>query len=491
MMAKFPQYITLLIFIIFIMNICFFVGNYGFWRHDAWSYIESGFPEFQDNGRWLAAISYIFLKHLQNYIACILSITLLWLYGYLFIRRFYLNTIYHNDLICFILPLIMVVSPGFLDQLTWPTHSLAAILIIFLSALLVTEKGSLVILAIATFLVFSILQTFSFLTLLLAIPAYFHVKFFSPYKIFLKFIFIIFIWISSLFTAWLLNRFIQYLYFGQIPALPIWRQANPAVDITSLYRNLTKNLLIYVEHIDTIYLNEYVVVLISIIIILLIMLFISDKISELVLSSFLVICGIILSLSIYLFTAPIGVMISFRGSLVVGTGAMLIFLAIHVAAINLKLKSFYNNYLIIIIIIFLFNPSVVSYINTKWFFQVTNSIVNSIRDIEESKSSTVKLVIIDARTKNLYPTVYIDIFKYTPHVFEDINEDYKLTPAFKELGYNRIIWCLNSQSHPLCKQITDIEYNRCSKTNLNICSGGINSEEKIWFIQFSEKESSH
>ncbi len=488
MIAKTTQYIALLIFIIFIINICFFVGNYGFWRHDAWSYIESGFPEFQDNGRWLAAISYVFLENLQNYIACILSIILFWLYGYLFIHRFYLGTIYHNDLICFILPFIMVISPGFLDQLTWSTHSLAAILIISLSALLVTGKGSLVILVIVTFLVFSILQTFSFLTLLLAIPSYFHLKLFSPYKVFLKFIFIVFIWISSIFTAWLLNRFIQYLYFGQIPALPIWRQANPAVDVTSLYMNLAKNLLVYVEHIDTIYLGEYVIVLISIIITLLIMLYISDKISELVISGFLVVCGIILSLSIYLFTAPIGVMISFRGSLVVGTGAMLVFLAIHVAIINLK---FDNNFLTAIVIIFLLNPYIICHINTKFFFQVTNSIVNSIRDIEESKSNTVKLVIIDARTKNLYPTVYLNIFNKIPHVFEDINEDYKLTPAFKELGYNRVIWCLNSQSHPFCNNVADIEYNRCSKTNLNICSGGINAEEKIWFIQFSEKESSH
>ena len=472
------EFMIITVLLILIGSIYVNTLNVGFWRHDCWMYTGSELSEFKHNGRWLVPILHYFGRFISPYFALFTSLFLLYYFLYVFIKRF-LGTNYKFS--TKFLPFIPLISPALFSQLFWPIHTLSAIVILALAAYFTREKSSFIVMFLVTILTFATLQTFAFLSLLLAIPSYQSLVSKNNIGLIKKSTKIILLWGGSIVIAYVVSKIIQYIYFGEFPALPDWRKPNPVSYIGELLSNLIVNYNRFSSHLKS-YFNAYTFIPILVTLLVSIILnFYQKNFDKLKITLFLIMISILLSSAVYLITAPLGTVISFRSTINLGIGLILIYL---ILLILLKRYRHIQTLLSLMFIVVIIKPFMVTYYNTKYYNEITNDIYNTFFELQYQNIRQFKGIVIGstAHEKN-------KIWDLSYHlngqaiVIEGLNSPRRINRAFTELGYTgKIIWCFKDSKNKECQNIEEMDYNKCAYSNSNVCTA--TDSNQIWHLVF-------
>lgn len=492
MRSGYLDFLPALGFFGFTIVLAVFVGEYGFWRHDAWGYTNSEFLEFSENGRWLAPVVHNYMKHMSHYAAWLLCMAMAWGYGYVFLKRFLAGSRMESRAFLYAAPFVVIFQPGLMEQLGWPIHTLAAIFLLFLFALLSRNKASLLSSGIATILVFSILQTFAFLALLIAIPNYKTFLSMKKIKMAMVFLGLLMFWGFSILVSWAISKLAQYVYFGSLPGLPEWRSAHPARTPLELYNNVMNNLVDFVEHMAFIYSPWILLAVVSIFIALGVALFVKRKLQDLVIVSLLLVLGVCLLLSVYVFTAPMGTIIADRTTFTFGVAFFLVAIAFHVAmgSLDLNRRWIFPASIAFIFLVSL-KPMYLSYLNVRWYTAFTSDFVDALQEVEEGSPQDLKGVVVEISEYaekiewDRWPIDYSHVRPDKYKFMESLNSPGRLGRAFYELGYDEIHFCGGKEpgNPEKCKLVEGVTFERCASSNPRICSGGISNND-YWLLRF-------
>jgi hypothetical protein len=469
--------------IVVVSSYALLVNDYGFWRHDSWGYTYSEVGEFKENGRWLAPIFHNFMHDVPYYISWCLSILLLWFVGYTVASELLPTKDSSDKIFVLAISSSIVLTPSLFSQLNWPIHSFSAIFALAALTFMRNRFPRIPLVVIGTIVLFGIHQTFAFLTLLLLIRKPDSISHQSLKKSILNTLVMISLWASTIFFAYLISKAIQLFYFGYFPDLPKWRNPNAPHSLNDLIENITANLSTFINNISTIYSTFTVISIVLILFFTGARLAIRQEKERLKNFVTLLIFGIALYLSIYIFTAPIGVDIPFRSALVFGPGLLCFTIALFYA-----LGSRFCT--IVFLTLFLFNSHNLTYANIKWFSIITSDIVTAISEIEEVDSRFAKKVIIDITRlpqNKLWALDYSNISPNESIVFEGFQQQYRIVRAFNVLGYKKVHWCREGDliKNSLCAKIENQAIkSKCSKINTGVCSMGI-TKDNYWILQFS------
>lgn len=142
----------------------------GYWRHDSWIYTDSELHEIVD-GRWLAQPLHFVLRKIPPELSIVIALAIVSSFLYLELQRIYGN----NKLSAMSAAILSLglLSPSVLSQLHWPTHTLAAALVLIPSLPLRNKEGfgyRLLRSFIICFGSLSILSSFSFFAPLCLLP---------------------------------------------------------------------------------------------------------------------------------------------------------------------------------------------------------------------------------------------------------------------------------------------------------------------------------
>jgi hypothetical protein len=463
--------------------------SYGFWRHDSWFYTHSELSEFRNSGRWLAPIFYNLLHKIPPLYASIFTLILLYYVYYMFIKRFY-QTLKVEHYLFAIFAFIPIVSPALFAQLTWPTHNLSASIILAIGAYLTRNKDSLFVLIIMTILTFSILQSFAFLTFLFAIPSMVILVKKSNVALIKQFLFMIIVWSLSILIAYLISKAIQYSYFGYLPGLPKWREANPANNITELIINILVNLELFIKYMDNYFYSFKSLMGIYFISVLgsSYLIKTGEKRGKALL--YLIVTSITILILPYFIIAPVGTILFYRSIFMTGFSFLLLGIVFYFLIkyfLSNTYKITYPFILIITLLFILYQPYTITYYNTKWFKSKTSHVYNSLKELKPIHH--IHGIIIDLKHNKSQYIWHEDFFSSLnghPLVMEDLNDTYRLNTAFHQLGYDYKIgikWCFPNTQNKYCSLLANMTYNKCASINKRICTDTQKSTH-FWFLKF-------
>lgn len=239
----------LLAFSILYIHIIYNMTNYGFWRHDDWSYTSSELHEFKHSGRFLAPLMHTLFSGIPNKIAFTAYIVLAFFSFYIFFTR-----LFHGEktprttiiIFCF----ASISAPAYADQLGWPTHSLSALLPVFIFSLVNKEKYRLLFMSFATIISFGILQSISFIALIIGCPSISECRNKTPRQIYMQYSIVILTWTAAILISHLFSKFLQKIFFEEIPDYPEWRKANPVQSFADIIINVQNNTSAFIKHMD-------------------------------------------------------------------------------------------------------------------------------------------------------------------------------------------------------------------------------------------------
>lgn len=479
------ELIFLFFFLFVFLSVFNNVMHYGFWRQDCWAYSNDELHEFQFHGRWLAPVFYYFLHFLSPIIAWVLSVALLYYYFYSFLKRVYRDL----DIDIFILltiPFFFIVSPALVAQLNWPIHSLSAILVLALGAYLTRVNNSLFVMALTTMLSFAIFQSFSFFTILLAIPSISIMVKMTTKELLRKALLIVIVWFGSLLVAYILSKGLQYIYFGEFPPLAKWRRPNPASNIFELLANIWQNIKLMNTH-----LNQYFFSYTNTLFVLLFVAscffdFCKKKTSHIKVVFFYIAIVLLIAFSIYLITAPLGVIIDLRSIYNIGAAFLMLYVGLSILIIYSKNTKLLHIILLSIFTFIMLKPCTISYHNTLWFRTITQDIKSGVEELQQQGIRSIDKIVIDHRGKKgpkMWMLDYSASLKGQPLFMESVIWPYKLKRVFTELGYRkRIIWCDGVKKIKECENLNRVVFDKCSFVNPNLCTS--TKSKSIWYLKF-------
>ena len=377
---------------------------------------------------------------------------------------------------------MLVLQPGFIAQLNWPNHSLAALSVLFLLALLFRSKDSLIACATGTILTTAILQSFSFAAILMAIPAMSDVKKLSRRDIMRRLGLIWTVWAASVIGALVLSRLLQMLVFGEVPQIDEWRNPDPVTSLADLAANLTQNLALWGSHVVLVY--GVATVLLVILVGLILRGIVTQHCSAFaVMVLWTLATGVLLSWSLYVATAPFGVVISLRTTLNFGF-AMSVIGALGWVVANsetARSRAFVMKSLIIALAII---PGITSYQNTAWFSAHTRNISAAVQDI--APLDIAERVFFHRPDPDVALVIeYPALFDTAPMFMESLDATTRLVPALREIGYTRFDSCNAVARDDACDIDTSGWALTCAKTNALVCSAGVVDEAWHVFLGLS------
>lgn len=455
----------------------------GFWRHDAWGYTNTEFPEFHSNARWAAPFAHYLFGWIPHSVAWLASMAMLWMYFYIFLCRFFGSDEQRYRPIILALPCAFVLQPGLLAQLFWPLHSLCAIAPLFLASCFTRTRHNYLAFFVGTVASFSVLQTFAFLAIFMAIPGLKALQETTTRQLARQLVTIWALWVASILLSAFLAKALQYAYFGEVPKLEDWRGPKPAASFADLLMNANEKYHQFISHFGTVAGGLGLAFTPMVLAAITVAFNLKHK-SETLLSAWLLITGLILSAAIYIATIPDGVFISTRTTLLYGGGAILFFLCL---ATTLRRKAAPLVSLIPALVALAFvHPYTITRANADWFHTFTDDVATAIDELEEGPPNQVDKVVINIQDvspqQGVWPVNYDHILPWEMRYVEGMNQTSRIHPAFLEKGYDNIIWCNSDTNNPDCEELKRLDYNHCSSANPSFCSAGIT--DRKWHLRF-------
>lgn len=294
-----------------------------------------------------------------------------------------------------------------------------------------------------------------------------------------------FVWFGSIVLAYLISKLIQFIYFGRLVPIASWRHPKYIHNSHNLINNITSSYLSFLELFES-YSYYCLIVLITIIYLFFIIYVYSTRSKTVArASTFIFICALLVTISSYLITLPIGTRVPFRAAHF-GFGIMLLYVAIDILGYSArKHQKKIQFFIVIIFSVIVAKSSLLSYYNSLWAMQVTNDVKNAINETRTQDIKTIDKIVISIKSKDYWKLSYDDLMNGYPLFlsgFISLN-NHRIKRAFDELGYkNKIEWCDNNLTNSEdCQKINNMIFPKCSTINTDVCGLTVKS---IWYIDF-------
>lgn len=461
----------------------YFAAHYGYYRWDSWAYLGTSHNEFEYNQRWLVPLFFPILRHMPSFMAWLLTVALFGWFGYRFTCDYLAGSPLDDRVFSIGLAAAFIIMPGFYSQLGWPTHALSAVFLLVVMQWLAGRVSRIWLVIIGTPIMYGTHQAFAFLTLLFLIPSYATQSQQSLADNLRDLAKALMIWTVAFALGWGIAEAILRVVFGQVPDLPEFRRPHVADSLASLYDNLLNNFTLLGDRLDMVYSATGVILMLALVGVLLIWRMRTVPSGGRPWIPMLIFSGV-LFVSVYLFTAPIGVLLPFRLTLLFGPATLLLGLAL-LAAIRRPVPA------LVIVYAFCFYPCMLSVVNNHWYARYTSDLKAAIVEIGPAEGTRVKAVLVTGgegfTNYKAWPEDFSGMMDVFPRVFEVLYGPGNTIPAFYELRYGKVLWCGEEKIEsrpPACTRLDKAPpYSRCAKLNPEICSAGV-TEDGYWLMRF-------
>ncbi len=289
------------------------------------------------------------------------------------------------------------------------------------------------------------------------------------------------IWACAFALSWATAEVILRCVFGQIPEISGFRHPHTAHSLGELWDQLLFNFTLLGDRLESVYSAVGIILMLSCVLAVLIWRMRTTLSGGRPWISLLVFSGALFA-SLYIFTAPIGVAVPFRVTLIFGPATLLLGLALLTAIQRPAL-------VLAILSAFCFYPYMLSMTNDHWYARYTSGLKEAIAEIGPTDTSKVNGVIIlegtAFETRTAWPEDYSDLFSTFPEVFDFAQAPQHPTPAFYLTGYRKITWCgAETKVRPdACSRFdTAPPFVRCARLNPEICSAGM-TNDGYWLMR--------
>lgn len=455
--------------------------HYGFWQPDSWAYLGSPHNEFEYNQRWMLPFFFHILRHMPPFAAWLMAVIVFGCLGYRVARDYLAGSPFESRALSAGLASLFIIMPGLHEQLCWPTHALSASFVLLVMAVLTRWLPRTWLVIIGTPIVYGTHQAFAPLTLLFLIPSYTRQAQQSPADNLRDLVKALLVWTIAFALAWGVAEAILRIAFGHIPVISPFRQPHMAHSLGELGANLFRNFALLGDQLEKTYSVTGVILALSCVLGVVIWRMRATASGGRPWISLLVFSGALFA-SLYIFTAPIGVTLPFRVTLLFGPATLLLGLAL-LAAIRcpaLVLLSLYA---------FCFYPTMVSVVNDHWYARYTSGVKDAIAEIGPVDPSKVNGVIIlegaSFEKHTAWPEDYSDLFSTFPEIFDFAQMPQHPAPAFYLNGYRKLSWCgAETKLRPdACSRFDAAPpFVRCARLNPEICSAGM-TNDGYWLMR--------
>lgn len=454
-------------------------AEYGYWRPDTWQYLDTPRNEFEYNYRWLVPIFYYGLKWMPSYAAWLLAGLLYGYFGYGWARRHMRGAPWDSRLLALLAVGLILINPGLQDQLTWPSHTLAAISILAVMTALADRVPKVPLVLAGTLVLFGVHQSFAFLTLLFLVPGYAEQSTLSPRESLWRVIEVLCWWGCAFLLAWAVTQVILYLYFGHIPEIYDWRQPRPAHSLAELWVNLLRNAAVMVLRLRQFY-TGWAAIAGGALVAAALVAGVWRKTEGTACHAHLMLYGLCLYAAPYVVTAPVGTAVPFRLTLIFGPAAVLLMFS-AMACVRRPVM------VLLVVLASSAYPAVLTLGNMHWFGGFTAEITRSVMEIREREPRVTRGVLVDVKAFQLPdpgPEQDRDFRWGVPQVFDPIHSPYAFTSAFYASGFSKVSLCDGNQNQdaPCDRLVPAPAYTRCSTLLSQICSGGY-SADGFWRVR--------
>lgn len=459
----------------------YFAAHYAFWRPDTWAYEGSPHNEFEYNQRWLLPAFFYALRRIPQFTAWLVAVFLFGWLGYRVTRTYLAGSPFESRAFSIGLAWLCVIMPGFHSQLGWASHAMSATLLLAVMETLSRRLPRIPLVLIGTPIVYGLHQSFAPLTLLFLIPSYTVLSRQSLTAGMRDTIKNLVIWATAFALGWGLAEIILRIAFGQIPVISPFRHPHFADSFGALLGNLMHNFALLGEDLGTVY--SVTGIILMLLLVLTILIWRARKSTEggRPWIPMLIYSGA-LYLSIYVFTAPIGVDLQIRVTLVFGPATLLLGLAL-LGLIQRPVPT------LLAVYVFCFYPCMISIVNNRWFTEYGSDVKSAIVEISPANPGKFKGVIMlggPAFDKNEgygWPRDYARSFEVFPQVFWPSRV---LRPAFYVSGYRKVVECgaVAKERSGICAQLDTLapRFTHCATINPEICSAGA-TPDGYWLVR--------
>ena len=426
----------LILIFLFFRNILLLL-DIDIWRHDAIYYHESYEYKLKTEGRWINYFLYDFLKFIPPHLSIILRLSSVFTFVYMASFRLSGTKFYS-----LFLGLSVLQMPPLYPNLLWPTAQLAGWLFLGLSSLVVDKFKVSTFFVIFSILSFGTSSVFHFLILLLFIgPLYdgssqdtSHLSKFSK---------LIFLWIITFIFGYIVSNVMVYLLTGQYGMrLADWRKPHYVTSLDDLVMNAGSALNYLKYHLSIIMsLNRRFIHL------LLIALFGLMAISRK--SLYYIVIPLLVALSVYVSTIPVGIIISFRTVIPLFAGLMFVFFVAP------RMKSYEKLFLTLLCLAISFKASYYSYDMLNWYRNITTVYATELSKVIDRKTQDIDKVVFSINTSDLNRAIK-NIESHSGIAYKDGIEGLyqslrRLRPALLSVGpYKNVIYCTKSTLDAYC-----------------------------------------
>jgi hypothetical protein len=425
----------LILIFLFFRNILLLL-DINIWRHDAIYYYESYEFKLKTEGRWINYFLFDFLKFIPPHLSIIIRLSCIFTFFYMASFRLSGTKFYS-----LFLGLSVLQMPPLYPDLLWPTIGLAGWLFLGLSSLVVDKFKMSTFFVIFSILSFGTSSVFHFLILLLFLaPLYDESS--QDTSHLSKFTQLVFLWIITFIFGFIVSNVMVYLLTGQYGMrLAYWRKPHYVTSLDDLIVNAGSALNYLKYHLSIIIsLNHRFIYL------LLIALFGLMAISRK--SLYYIAIPLLVALSVYVSTIPVGIVIQFRTVIPLFAGLMFVFF------VSPRLKMYEKLFLTLLCLAISFKASYYSYDMLNWYRNITTVYATELSKVIDRKTRDVDKIVFSINTSDLNRTIkQVEI--HSGIAFKDgiegLGQSYRLRPALLSVGpYKNVIYCSKSTLDAYC-----------------------------------------
>ena len=458
----------------------YFAAHYAYWRPDTWAYLGSPHNEFEYNQRWLLPPFFYLLRRVPPFTAWLVAVFLFGWLGYRITRAYLAGSPYESRAFSIGLAWLPVITPGFHNQLGWSSHAMSAAFLLVVMEALSRRLPRIPVVLIGTPIVYGLHQAFAPLTLLFLIPSYNSMCEQSLADNMRDAIKNLVVWAIAFALGWGLAETILRIVFGQIPVISPFRDPHFANSIGVLLGNMARNFALLSEDLGRVYSVAGVILMLLLVLTLLIWRMRTENSGGRPWIPMLIYSGAVFA-SLHVFTAPIGVNLPIRVTLLFGPATLLLGLAL-LGLMQRPVPA------LLAIYAFCFYPCMLSIVNNQWLADYTSDVKSAIVEISPADPGKLKGAIVlrgpAFNSGTDWPKDYAGLFDVFPQVF--LASKGIPRPAFYVSGYRKVFECsATAKGQPgVCAQLDTLtpRFTRCATINPEICSAGA-TPDGYWLVR--------
>ena len=463
--------VTLFIFGFFLSLCALHIWFLGYWPHDAWVYTPNEFGELSRSGRWLAPSLHRYTHFIPPFTMWLITIFSVLSYFYMFLRSFLKDTYYDSGLSALAIASLFLISPSFAAQSLWPHHLGVAVLVLVIGLLIDPKfKHPVIHIGLVNILIFAILQSVNFVTIILCLPRLSLLINGKLKDIVINMLKKGTIWVASIVIAVLVSKIITLIVLGESSAL---RSDGFGIELSTFIKDIfsisTKQIGYFygvaVFYIAGITLGFTLVSIVSI--------------KKRPLFNFNLVCLILILMILILPYSMVFISgykaFSFRGAMMFG---LINIISVMMIYVNVSIERFRLPLILLVVTI----PLLYSLQNLNAYSRDTRLFMQALEELKPS--SVIHNVVIDSRSN----TGHLYSAKFPLPGWTDSARNHPRNPKWQVafVGMRmKYTLCheLTFNKEDKCQLLKTVNFDICSDIYPTICASYSKENPNVWFVK--------